>query len=66
MKPGKQNFLVHDKADQDESTNHYIHKLVVPQRIDIIPTNPKERKTIVKERKFNMKKSVFKDWKDDT
>jgi hypothetical protein len=38
----------------------------VPQRIDVIPTNPKPRKTIVKVRKFNKDKSVFADWKIDT
>jgi len=46
--------------------NHYLHKLVVPQRIDIIPSNNKERKIIEKVREFYKQKSVFKDWVEDT
>jgi len=42
--------------------NYYLHKLVVPQRIDVIPANNKERKTIEKVRVFDKEKSVFKDW----
>ncbi len=44
----------------------YLHKLVVPQRTDIIPSFAKEMRTVIKVREFEKEKTVFRDWIEDT
>ena len=45
--------------------DYYLHKFMVPQRMDIIPPFNKKMRTIVKTREFKFAKSAFKEWKKD-
>jgi hypothetical protein len=47
LKPGKTMFLV-----GTESSEFYLHRFLVPQRIDPVPDNVKELRTLVRVRNF--------------
>jgi len=61
MKPGRHKFFVYDKQNE-----YYLHRMLAPIRIENIPSNIKEIKSSIHERRFEKHNSVFRDFVEDT
>ena len=49
----------------EKGSEFFLHRFLVPQRIDPIPEFVKEIRTLVKVRHFERHNSVFKEWIED-